>query len=212
MIFHDATRFFQRWASCSSCHPDEGRTDGLVWDLVNDGLGTPQNTRSLLWAHLTRPTTARGVRPGLEAPVPAGFYFLNVTPEPEAVAAVTAYLSGLAPEPSPWLAPGGGLTAKAARGHALFEGKAGCAKCHHGPLKSDLKLHDIGQGELDRPGERFVTARLVELYRTAPFLHDGRAADLGEIFTRWNSKRRHGEWHELTPEEQEELLEYLRSL
>jgi len=212
ILFHDGSRYFQRWASCSSCHPDEGRTDGLRWDLINDGLGTPQNTRSLLWAHLTRPTTARGVRPGIEASVPAGFYFLNVTPEPDEVEAVTAYLKSLVPEPSPHLGPDGKLTAKASRGQALFEGKAGCARCHHGPIRSDLKFHDVGQGELDRPGERFATARLVELYRTAPYLHDGRAADPREVFTRWNAKRRHGRWHELTGEEQEELLEYLLSL
>lgn len=49
--FHDATICQEGWQSCSSCHPGNARADGLNWDLPNDGLGHPKNTKSLLLAH-----------------------------------------------------------------------------------------------------------------------------------------------------------------
>ncbi len=213
MIFHDGTVSFQGWLSCSSCHPDEGRTDGLRWDLLNDGLGSPQRTRSLLWAHLARPTTARGVRAGIEVSVAAGFHFVGTRPTQELVEPVIAYLSSLEPEPSPYLGSGGKLVPAAERGKAIFEGKGGCTDCHRGPARSDHKLHDNGAaGDLDPEGEKYVTKRLVELYRTAPFLHDGRAATLRDVFERFNTRRRHGKAHLLTKEELDDLVAFLLSL
>ncbi|MCY2925026.1 MAG: SMP-30/gluconolactonase/LRE family protein, partial [Planctomycetota bacterium] len=50
MLFHDADCCFQKWQSCASCHPD-ARVDGLNWDLLNDGIGNPKNTRNMLNAH-----------------------------------------------------------------------------------------------------------------------------------------------------------------
>jgi DNA-binding beta-propeller fold protein YncE len=50
LAFNDASRCFQRWQSCASCHPDS-RTDALNWDLMNDGLGNPKNTRNMLNVH-----------------------------------------------------------------------------------------------------------------------------------------------------------------
>ena len=41
-----------------------------------------------------------------------------------------------------------GLLSKSAqRGRALFEGKAGCARCHNGPLFTDEQTHNIGVPE-----------------------------------------------------------------
>ena len=51
--FHDAGICFQGWQSCASCHPGQARVDGLNWDLLNDGIGNPKNTKSLLLAHQT---------------------------------------------------------------------------------------------------------------------------------------------------------------
>jgi hypothetical protein len=40
--FHDTSICFQGWQSCSSCHPGDARSDGMDWDLLNDGIGTVQ--------------------------------------------------------------------------------------------------------------------------------------------------------------------------
>ena len=63
-LFNDATLCHQGWQSCASCHPD-GRTDGLNWDLLNDGIGNPKNTKSLLLASEKPPEMAQ--RPLLHA-------------------------------------------------------------------------------------------------------------------------------------------------
>src|SRR5204863_4600101 len=69
MLFHDAQYCYQKWLSCSSCHPHEARPDGLNWDLMLDGVGNPKNTKSLLLSHQTPPTTVTGMRPNAEASV-----------------------------------------------------------------------------------------------------------------------------------------------
>ena len=85
-------------------------------------------------------------------------------------------MSSLTPEPSPALLKGGRLSPEARRGKALFEdSNVGCSSCHKQPYYTDLKLHDVGtRGSLDR-ADRFDTPSLIEGYRTAPYLHDGRA-------------------------------------
>ena len=40
--------------------------DGLNWDLLNDGIGNPKNTRNLLYAHKTPPAMRWGKISGME--------------------------------------------------------------------------------------------------------------------------------------------------
>ena len=72
MLFNDASLCFQHWQSCASCHPGGGRVDALNWDLLNDGIGNPKNTKSMLLAHKTPPSMMTGVRPDAESAVRAG--------------------------------------------------------------------------------------------------------------------------------------------
>ena len=211
-IFHDANFCFQRWLSCSTCHPD-GRADGLNWDLMNDGIGSPKNTRSLVLSHRTPPAMSRGVRSGMPAAAAAGFEFLLFqTPEAEELRAVEAFLRSLVPERSPLLADGR-LSPKARRGKAIFDGpQAGCARCHPGPLYTDLKMHDVRtQSGPDESG-RFDTPTLVELWRTAPYLHHGRAPTLRDVLTTMNENDKHGKTSHLSDSEIDAMIEYLRSL
>ncbi|MHC4432891.1 MAG: YncE family protein, partial [Planctomycetota bacterium] len=62
MLFNDALICFQSWQSCASCHPSDARADALNWDLLNDGLGNPKNTKSLLLSHQTPPSMITGIR------------------------------------------------------------------------------------------------------------------------------------------------------
>ena len=211
-IFHDATYCFQHWLSCATCHP-EGRADGLNWDLLNDGIGNPKNAKSLLGAHLRAPMMAHGVPPSFETAVEAGFKFILFRqPSPGETKAVGAYLGSLAPSPSPRLAAGK-LSDKALRGRQLFESdRTGCAVCHVGPQLTDLKSYDVGtQRDFDTSG-KFITPTLVELWRTAPYLHDGSAATIMDVLGRSNHDDRHGTTSKLSKEELDDLAEYLLSL
>ncbi|MHC4744861.1 MAG: beta-propeller fold lactonase family protein, partial [Planctomycetota bacterium] len=170
MFFHDATLCFQKWQSCSSCHPGNGRADALNWDLLNDGLGNPKNTRSMLLAHQTPPSMSLGVRDSAEVAVRAGIRHIQfaVRPEEDAVA-IDEYLKSLKPIPSPYLAKGG-PSRSARRGEKIFE-KANCASCHPAPLYTNLKQYNVGTGKDREADALFDTPTLVEVWQTAPYLH-----------------------------------------
>lgn len=212
-IFHDAEMAFQHWQSCATCHP-EGRSDGLRWDLLNDGIGNPKKTRSLVGSFGIRPVMSLGVRENAQAGVRAGFQHILFTRAPqESCEAVDAYIESLRPRPGPGVAADGSLGALARRGKAIFMGKAQCGRCHHGPLWTDMQRHRVvPPAPYDRDDEGFVTPRLVELHRTAPYLHDGRAATLRELLTTFNPDDCHGHTSGLSDEEVDALIALLETL
>ncbi|MDD4890166.1 MAG: c-type cytochrome [Phycisphaerae bacterium] len=214
MIFHDANYCFQHWLSCATCHPSGGRADGLNWDLLNDGMGNPKNTRSLVLAGQTQPKMAMGIRPDMETATKAGFRFILFRePQPEDLDAVNAYIRSLKPEPNPHLEKGK-LSKQAQRGKKLYDDpKIGCAKCHPAPLYTDMKPYDVGsRGKLDRPGDKFYSPALTELWRTAPYMHDGSSPTLKAMLTTKNKDDQHGVTSKLSEEELNDLVEYLLSL
>ena len=214
LVFHDASRCFQRWLSCASCHPG-GRADGLNWDLLNDGIGNPKNVRSLLNAYRTPPLMTHGARDCLESAVRAGFlHILFSEPKEPDVVAVTAYLTALQPVVSPFRKEDGSLTESAARGEKLFnDPQVGCFVCHPGPLFTNLELSDVGTGRpFDRGMKRFKTTSLIECWRTPPYLHDGSANTLRQVLVEQNLNDQHGATSHLKPSQLDDLVAYLQSL
>ena len=206
IIFNDATFCYQQWQSCASCHPD-GRADGLNWDLLNDGLGNPKNTKSLVLAHATPPAMISGIRESAEKAVRSGFkYILFQNISEENAECVDEYLKSLLPEPSPLLI-NGNLSELAQKGKKIFE-KADCARCHPPPFFTDCKSYNIGLN----PPTKFDTPTLIENWRTAPYLYDGRAQTMYEVLTKFNTNNMHGKTKELPEDEFEALIEYLLSL
>jgi YVTN family beta-propeller protein len=208
--FHDAGICFQRWQSCASCHPGDARTDALNWDLLNDGIGNPKNSRSLLLAHRTPPAMSLGIRDTAETAVRSGIRYILFTQQPPEVAlALDAYLKSLKPVPSPYLV-NGKLSEAATRGRALFNDPVvGCGSCHPGGVFTDLKSYDVGT----TPGrERLDTPTLIEVWRTAPYLHDGSAARIRDVLTTKNAQDKHGKTSHLTLKQIEDLVEYILSL
>jgi YVTN family beta-propeller protein len=209
MLFNDAALCFQHWQSCASCHPD-ARVDGLNWDLMNDGLGNPKNTKSMLLSHQTPPSMSLGIRKTAEAAVRAGIKHIqfSVRPEEDAVA-IDEYLKALKPVPSPYLVDGK-LSPAAERGKAVFD-KAGCSKCHPQPLYTDLALYDVGTGKDIDKDKKFDTPTLVEIWRTAPYLHDGGASAISNVLKELNANDAHGATSSLTQEEINDLAEFVLS-
>jgi YVTN family beta-propeller protein len=209
--FHDASLGYQGWQSCATCHLGNGRVDGLNWDLPGDGFGNPMNTKSLMDSYHTPPVNHTGNIPDLASAVRGGITGSIFVHLPESYAAeLEAYLSGLQPVASPCLVDGN-LSESALRGKALFEA-SGCANCHSGTYYTDQKMHDVGTG-WERDGETpYDTPTLLEMWRTAPYLHDGRAETLEELLTLHNPDDRHGKTSRLNPGELEDLIEYINSL
>lgn len=210
MFFNDANLCFQQWQSCASCHPD-ARVDGLNWDLLNDGIGNPKNVKSMLLAHKTPPVMSLGVRQSAEYAVRSGIKFIQFAVRPEEdAAAIDEYLKALKPVPSPHLGRDGKQTPAALRGKAVFE-KAGCGMCHAGPSMTNLQSFDLGTGTGMDAGKPMDTPTLIEVWRTAPYLHDGRARTIKDVLTVDNPKNRHGNTRGLTGGELNDLAEYVLS-
>lgn len=203
--FNDAALCYQNWQSCNGCHPNEGRVDGMNWDLMNDGIGNPKNCKSMLLSHRTPKCMISGIRDSAGLAVRAGYKFIQFCDVPEDIAlCVDEYLMALEPLPSPYLVDGK-LSAKAEEGKKLYE-KFGCANCHSGPYYTDMKMHRIGEDIEFEQG--WDTPTLVEVWRTAPYLFDGRAATMVDVFY----EHKHGIEDKISRKEAEALAEYVNSL
>jgi cytochrome c peroxidase len=132
-------------------------------------------------------------------------------PEDEA-AAIDEYLNSLQPVPSPHLVEGQ-LTPTAQRGQKLFQSRrVGCHNCHPAPLYTDLKTHDVGTRTRHLRDNRFDTPTLVEVWRTAPYLHDGRYTTIKELLTKGHHGLKPNTAESLSAEEIDELVEFVLSL
>lgn len=213
-LFNDATLCLEKWQSCASCHSSEARVDALNWDLMNDGKGNPKNTKSLLRAHATAPAMSLGVRANAQVAVRAGIHHILFTVQPEEVpTAIDRWLAGLKAEPSPRLIRGQ-LSPAGQRGQALFMDSAtGCAACHPPPLYTNRESSHVGtRAASDRAEDALDTPTLLEVWRTAPYLHDGSAPSLREVLQGRNPEDQHGRTSRLSAAEIDDLLEFLLSL
>lgn len=199
--------------TCNTCHPD-GNTDGLSWRFahVPDGIER-RNSRGIRGAILLTPPYRWVPREtDFEEFVNdevAGLFGAPKLPHRD-VHALWDLVNEMPLPPNPYRAPDGSHTAAALRGQALFTGKADCVSCHAGPQSGGTgKKAWIGTTpkgiDLDVP-------HLAGGYDTAPYLHDGRAATLEDLFLRHNPDRLHGKVHVLSPEELADLLRYVREL
>ena len=161
----------------------------------------------MLGAHETAPAMITGIRADAETAVRAGFTHIQfVQIEEEHAQAVDKYLKSLKPLPSPYLVDGE-LSELAQEGKKIFE-KVGCVYCHKGPWFTDQKLHEMGkQGEYDHQNT-WDTPTLIEVWRSGPWLHDGRSATMKDLL----SKEKHGLRQELSEVELDALVEYVLSL
>lgn len=203
--FNDAKHCFQNWQSCNGCHPGDARTDGMNWDLMNDGIGNSKNCKSLLFSHETPRCMISGIRETAELAVRAGFRYIQFyEPDEEMSECVDAYLKALKPVPSPYLVDGQ-LSEKAEKGRKVFE-KLKCGECHSGPYFTDMKMHVIGENVEFEQG--WDTPTLREVWRTAPYLFNGAAATMEEVFTIY----KHGIEKKVSSKDIEALVEYVNSL
>jgi YVTN family beta-propeller protein len=210
LAFCDASICYQQWQSCASCHPD-GRADGLNWDQQNDGLGNPKNTKSLLYSHFTPPCMITGIRETAELAVRNGILHTLQTKQPEAISTdIDEYLKNLTPVASPFMKEYREKDSEQV-GKKLFE-QAECSQCHNGPYFTDMAKYDAGSGEGNDAGRLFDTPSLSEIWRTAPYLYDGRAATLKEVFTVYNVDEKHGFTSKLSKEELDALILYINTL
>lgn len=205
MYFHDASLCYQSWQSCATCHPNGGRMDGLNWDLLNDGMGNPKNTKSLLLSHQTAPCMITGIRKDAETAVRSGVKYILFAAgvEEEVFEVLDTYLKAQKPLPSPYLV-NGKLSKKAEQGKKIFE--QSCASCHSGKYYTDFKQYKVNWTEGADKDRAMDVPHLNECWRTAPYLYDGRSYSIQEML------KIHGPGNSASQQELEALAEYVLSL
>jgi cytochrome c peroxidase len=134
-----------------------------------------------------------------------------------------SFVFSLPYRPNRYRSANGELTAAQERGKAIFERtkyKSGkpisegnqCGYCHSGPKFTNNKQVDVGSGKATDRSPLVDVPQLPNVVNSAPYLHDGSARSLEEIWTVFNPNDTHGVTNDLTKDELNDLIEYLRTL
>jgi YVTN family beta-propeller protein len=225
-LFHSAAIAFRRQFSCSSCHPD-GHVDGLTYDIEADGIGvSPVDNRTLRGILDTAPFKWEGTNPSLSRQCGArlSVFFTRLQPfTPEELAAIDLYVTTIQRPPNRHRAVGARFTPAQRRGRDIFYRTATtdgrvippllrCVTCHNPPYFTDRQVHDVGTKRPEDRTGRFDTPHLSNIYDSAPYLHNGMAFSLEEIWTVYNPDDLHGVTNDLTKDQLNDLIEYLKTL
>ncbi len=191
--------------ACASCHVD-GREDGIVW-------ATPAGPRQTIMlagrVEGSAPFGWTGARRDLAGHIRDTWHRLGgrgvFSPaDKDDLDALAAYVASMKPPPRAELAQNAALVA---RGREVFEAPAqGCSSCHPGG-HTDGASHDVGSDPFHRP---FDTPSLRFVGGTAPYFHDGRYANLGELLR--GSEGSMGHTAHLSEEDRRALVAYLETL
>lgn len=230
------------YMSCASCHSD-GSHDGRIWDLSNLGEGL-RNTIDLRgksgmkhgllhWTgNFDEVQDFNDQIVNLNGGT--GFLFDAVKPSnmhlfPSKAGInieldnLAKYVSSLDKYPrSPYKKPNGTYTSEAIEGKKHFINLQ-CNTCHVGSTYTDSMSgvrHDIGtksQSSGNRLGEGldgFDTPSLISLWQSAPYLHDGSAKTLNDVFQAGKGEpaKAHNIFNQLNKVEKNELLAFLQQL
>ena len=225
-LFFTADFAFQGQFGCSNCHID-ATIDGLQWDLEPDGFGKDiVDNRSLENLAGTEPFKWNGGNPDMPTecgPRTEKFFFRSQSFNQQQLTDLVTFVYSLPYRPNRYRLPNGELTPAQERGQAIFErtvAKNGalipeanqCAYCHSGPKFTNQKQIDVGTGKSTDRSPVIDVPQLPNIAYSAPYLHDGSARSLEEIWTVFNPKDTHGVTNDLTKDELNDLIEYLKTL
>jgi YVTN family beta-propeller protein len=223
--FYTARYSFQGQIGCANCHIDS-TFDGLTWDLEPDGFGRDiVDNRLLEDVKDTEPYKWNGGNPNLPTecgPRTEKYFWRSENYDDLTLTDLVVYIRSQPARPNRWRLPGHELTPPQERGRALFEravdkfGKTipegnRCVTCHSGVKGTSQKSFDVGTRRPTDNSGLLDTPQLVNTALTAPYLHDGSARTLEEIWTVFNPEDKHGRTNDLTKDELNDLIEYLRT-
>jgi YVTN family beta-propeller protein len=226
-VFNNSGGTFQNQYGCYTCHPD-AHEDGLVYNMAGKDMGRNlANTQTLRDIGDIPPYKWNGKNSSVYKQ--DGMRFSTILTRTEAfdydkLDALVAYIiTGIKNPPNLRYNPDGELTEAQKRGKKIFYRthdnfgneipvQNRCITCHPPPNFTNMKMADVGTlAETDDP-MLFDAPQLNNVYESPPYLHDGRAATLEEIWTRFAHKDEHGAVNDMMKDELNDLVEYLRSL
>lgn len=225
-LFYTSEFAFQGAFGCSNCHLD-ATIDGLQWDLEPDGFGKDiVDNRSLENLSGTEPFKWNGGNPDMPTecgPRTEKFFFRSQSFNQQQLTDLVTFVYSLPYRPNRYRLSNGELTPAQERGKAIFERAAAkngtaiaptnqCSYCHSGPKYTNQKQMDVGSGKLTDRSPVIDVPQLSNVAYSGPYLHDGSARSLEEIWTVFNPKDTHGVTNDLTKDELNDLIEYLKTL
>lgn len=202
----------ESYISCATCHVDGGH-DGRTFDFTNRGEGFRNTTdlrgRSGMGHGLVHWSSNFDEIQDFENDIRSAFggtgfltdeQFTSVSdtlgapkaglnPDLDALAAYVTSLGSASLPKSPHRSAVGELTGAAQRGALLFASN-NCASCHNPATDyTDRTRHNVGTlrassgSRLGGSLDSIDTPTLLGLHASTPYLHDGSAATLAEVFT-----------------------------
>jgi len=225
-LFYTADFAFQGQFGCSSCHLDS-TIDGLEWDLEPDGFGKDiVDNRLLENLAGTEPFKWNGGNPDMPTecgPRTEKFFFRSQSFSQQQLTDLVTYVYSLPYRPNRNRLESGELTPAQERGKAIFERtktKKGapiaesnqCGYCHSGSKYTNQRQFNVGTGKPTDRSPVIDVPQLSNVAFSAPYLHDGSARSMEEIWTVFNPKDTHGVTNDLTKDELNDLIEYLKTL
>lgn len=224
-LFTWAGKTFQGQFSCRSCHPD-GHVDGLNYDFDGDGVGDNLlDNRSLHGLAGTWPFKWNGKNPSLEVQCGPRFAKVLMRTDPfdgDQLRDLTRFVESMPPTRTRHVLDTAWTPARE-RGRQLFfatETPDGvpipmerrCSTCHRPPLYTNRTKTAVGtRGPLDTTDE-FDTPHLLGIAASAPYLHDGRAKTLEELWTVYQTNDLHGVSSYMSKQQLNDLVEFLKTL
>jgi cytochrome c peroxidase len=202
--------------------------DGLVYNMASTDMGRNlTNTQSLRDIGDTPPYKWNGKNQTVYKQ--DGMRFSTVLTRTEQfnykdLDAITAYIiTGIPYPPNLQYNPNGELTESQLRGKAIFDRTMDnlgndipennrCITCHPPPYYTNLKMAYVKTLASSDDSMLFDTPHLNNIYASPPYLHDGRAATLEEIWTKYGKEDKHGRVNDMTKNQLNDLIDYLKSL
>lgn len=224
-LFNNASHTFQNQYACYTCHPDT-HEDGLIYNFADVGRNVV-NVMSLREIGDTPPFKWTGTNQSIYKQDGMRFSrFLTRTESfsyPDLDALVAYIKTEIKHPPNLMYNPEGKLTESQLRGKALFNrdkdnlGKVipennRCITCHPPPLYTNLKLADVGTLSVSDDSILFDTPHLKNIYASPPYLHDGRAETLEEIWTLYGKEDKHGRVNDLSKIQLNDLVDFLKTI
>ena len=225
-MFNHAGHTFQDQYSCYTCHPD-GSEDGLTYDMATNPGKDLSNVQTLRELANTSPFKWNGKNVSVYMQCGMRFSKFVTRSEPfsqQDLDALVAYITcELKHPPNMYADRSGKLTESQERGKVIFErektnegkeipGNNRCITCHPPSHYTDRRLSDTGTAKESDIVKKFDSPKLNNVYESAPYLHDGSAASLEEIWTKHNDHDQHGVANDLTKNQLNDLIEFLKSL
>ena len=226
-MFHAAKYCFQGQFACATCHPNS-HLDGLSWNLETSQLGRDRvANRTLRGIRETAPYKWNGHNPDLATqcgPRIAMYLFRSEGFNLDELEALITYINNIPLAPNRHLAADGQLTEAQERGKTIFyrqytnDGcvipmQNRCDTCHPAATHYTARIStDVASATRYDTNGMFDIPQLERVYEDAPYLHNGEALTLEEIWTEYNNQDTHGVTSDMSKEQLNDLIEFLKAL